>query len=237
MFSGSFLEKNPLLPTLDLLASRLVERALPIRFRLADSLSDLEQVFRLRYQVVVEKGWAKPENFPDGMEQDAYDERAVHILALDDGRLIGTSRLVLPQPGSRLPTEEAFDLVFEPKGDVADIGRVCVAAGYRGHNYSIFSALLGRTWIEMRHRGCRRALAAVAPSTARMYRSWGLKLKVLGTPCTHWGKERYPALIPPVESAEAMLALLQSDPLPWGTKGDRRILNGPRGRGVREWGL
>ena len=66
MFSGSFHGKDSQFATIDLLACRLVMRALPIRFRIANSLSDLEQVFRLRYQVVVEKGWAKPESFPDG---------------------------------------------------------------------------------------------------------------------------------------------------------------------------
>jgi N-acyl-L-homoserine lactone synthetase len=199
MFSGSSLGKDTKLTTLDLLASRLVKRALPVRFRLANSFSDLEQVFRLRYQVVVEKGWAKSESFPDGIERDVYDERAVHILAQDGGKLIGTTRLVFPQPGSRLPTEEAFDLIFEPKEGAADIGRVCVAVGYRGQNWRIFSALLSQTWIEMRNRGCTRALAAITPSTARVYRSWGLKLKVLGSPSNQWGKERYPALISPVD--------------------------------------
>ncbi len=199
MFSGSSLGRDTKLTTLDLLASRLVERALPVRFRLATSSFDLEQVFRLRYQVVVEKGWAKAENFPEDTERDAYDERAVHILALDDGKLVGTIRLVFPQPGSRLPTEEAFDLVFEPKEGVADIGRVCVAPSYRGQNWRILSALLGQTWIEMHNRGCTCALAAITPSTARVYMSWGLKLKVLGSPSNQWGKERYPALISPVE--------------------------------------
>jgi len=198
-FVDRFLTRASKLTTLDLLTSAVVKRALPVRFRLANSFFDLEQVFRLRYQVVVEKGWAKAENFPEDTERDAYDERAAHILALDDGKLIGTSRLVFPQPGSRLPTEEAFDLVFEPKGEVADIGRVCVAPSYRGQNWRIFSALVSQTWIEMRNRGCTCALAAITPSTARVYTSWGLKLKVLGSPSNQWGKERYPALISPIE--------------------------------------
>ena len=198
------------MPGMDLVASRLVERALPVRFRLAHSFADLGRVFRLRYQVVVEKGWGKPEDFPDGIERDAYDERAVHILALDDGKLIGTSRLVFPAPGRRLPTEEAFGLMSDLCDGVADVGRVCVAAGYREEKHRIFSALLGRTWIEMRSRGCARALAAIAPAIARVYTSWGLKLRVLGPPRTHWGKERYPVLISPGESpAPSLNSLLQ----------------------------
>jgi N-acyl-L-homoserine lactone synthetase len=185
--------------TLDLLASNLVKRALPVRFRIANSFSDLEQVFRLRYRVVVEKEWAKPEKVPDGMERDAYDERAVHILALADGKLVGTNRLVFPRPTGRLPTEDAFGLILETKAELVDIGRICVAPGYRGQDYGIFAALLAQTWIEMRKRGRTRAIAAVTPSAARLYRSWGLTLKVLGTPCNHWGKKRYPVLISPVE--------------------------------------
>jgi N-acyl-L-homoserine lactone synthetase len=199
MFLADGLISIPKPTTFDLLASAVVKRALPVRFRLADSVFELEQVFRLRYQIAVEKGWAKAENFPEDTEQDAYDERAVHILALDDGKLIGTSRLVFPQPGSRLPTEEVFDLVFEPKEGVADIGRVCVARGYRGQNWRIFSALLSQTWIEMRKRGCTGALAASTPSLVRIYTSWKLHVKVLGPACNHWGKERYPVLICPIE--------------------------------------
>ena len=195
MLTASLLKTDSELTILDSLASAVVKRVLPVRFRLANSITDLHQVFRLRYQVVVEKGWAKPEKFPDGIEQDAYDERAAHILALDDGKLVGTSRLVFCQPGSRLPTEEAFNLVFEPKEGVADIGRVCVVPSYRGQNWRIFSALLSQTWIEMSNRGCTRALAAIPPSIARVSMSWGLKLKVLGAPCNHWGRERYPVLI------------------------------------------
>ena len=200
MFRGSSVEKDSQLATLDLLASDLIRRALPVRFRLANSFSDLEQVFRLRYHVAVEKRWIKPEDFPDGIERDAYDERAVHILALDDGKVVGTSRLVFPQPGSCLPTEEVFGLISKSCEGVADVGRVCVAPGYRGENYRIFSALLCRTWIEMRNRECSRPLAAIAPSGARLYKSWGLKLEILGTPCNHWGEERYPVLISPAES-------------------------------------
>ena len=200
MLTASLLKTDSELAIVDLLASAVVKRALPVRFRLANSISDVHQVFRLRYQVVVEKGWAKPEKFPDGIERDAYDDRAAHILAVDSGELVGTSRLVFPQPGSRLPTEEAFDVICESKMGVADIGRVCVAPGYRGENLRLFSALLGQTWIEMRNRGCTRVLAAIKPSVARVYRSWGLKLKVLGTACNHWGEERYPVLISPVES-------------------------------------
>ena len=200
MLTASLLKTDSELAILDLLASAVVKRALPVRFRLANSISDVHQVFRLRYQVVVEKGWAKPEKFPDGIERDAYDDRAVHILAVDSGELVGTSRLVFPQPGSRLPTEEAFDVICESKRGVADIGRICVAPGYRGENLRLFSALLGQTWIEMRNRGCTRVLAAIKPSVARVYRSWGLNLKVLGTAYTHWGEERYPVLISPVES-------------------------------------
>lgn len=199
MLTASLLKTDSELTILDSLASAVVQRALPVRFRLANSISDLHQVFRLRYQVVIEKGWAKPEKFPDGIERDVYDDRAAHILAVENGELVGTSRLVFPQPGSRLPTEEAFGLVFEPKEEVADIGRVCVVPSYRGQNWRIFSALLSRTWIEMRNRRCTRALAAITPSLARVYRSWGLKLKVLGSPSNYWGEERYPVLICPVE--------------------------------------
>jgi len=46
-------------------------------------------------------------------EVDGRDADALHLLALDDGRPVGTARLL-------------------PKGEIGKIGRVCVLPGHRG---------------------------------------------------------------------------------------------------------
>src|SRR3990170_2028423 len=50
----------------DALAAQLIARAAPLMFSVAQSPAEREAVYRLRYSIVVEKGWARPEDFPDG---------------------------------------------------------------------------------------------------------------------------------------------------------------------------
>lgn len=60
-----------------------------------------EEVFRLRYQVyVLETGFEQAEDFPDGLEQDAYDCRADHHLIRHrrTGLYAATARMILPLP-------------------------------------------------------------------------------------------------------------------------------------------
>ena len=48
---------------------------------LADTPALRDTVFRLRYQIYcMETGFERPEDFPDGLEKDAFDGRAVHSL-------------------------------------------------------------------------------------------------------------------------------------------------------------
>lgn len=168
------LETPAALAQADALAAKLIERAKPVRFAVAQSPEDLEAIYRLRCRIVIEREWAKPEDVPDGLERDAYDARALHVAAWDGNVLAGTSRLVLPLPGHPLPTEEAIGLDIVARGGVADVGRVCVAPGYRHASHRVLWGLLGRTWIEMRRRCLAYACCILSPAAARMYQSWGL---------------------------------------------------------------
>ncbi|MEO6738722.1 MAG: GNAT family N-acyltransferase, partial [Chthoniobacteraceae bacterium] len=77
-------------------------------------------MFRLRCAVVLEQKWGRAEDFPAGLERDAFDERAIQVVAWDGGEIVGTTRLVAPEPGYLLPTELAFDLEIASRGRVID---------------------------------------------------------------------------------------------------------------------
>ena len=67
----------------------------------ADTDALREEVFRLRYQVyVVETGFERAEDFPDGLERDAYDSRSDHHLLRHrrTGLYAATARMILPSP-------------------------------------------------------------------------------------------------------------------------------------------
>jgi len=184
----------------DLLARRIVAEAAPLRFAVAQSSAELEAAFRLRYRVVIAAGWAQPEELADGLERDAYDDGAIHILAWDGEAMVGTTRLVLPTDQHPLPTEEAFDLAIEPRGGVADVGRICHAPGHREGHWRVWHGLLAQAWLELRARGLSQICAAMKASVLRAHRSLGLEGTILGAARPYWGEERYPVLIQPARA-------------------------------------
>ena len=114
--------------------------------------SERRLAYALRGRTVVERGWLRPDELDDGLERDAYDERALHVLGLDDDEIVCTGRVVLP-PG--LPTEDDCDLVVEPRGEVVDVGRMCVAASHQSREHAVFVGLMCALYAQMRRTATR----------------------------------------------------------------------------------
>jgi N-acyl-L-homoserine lactone synthetase len=195
-----------LLAWLDRVARQLLEQAAPVRFGLARSPAEREAVFRLRFETVVEQGWASPAVLPDGLERDGFDDRAVHVAGWHEQTLAATARLVFPEPHRPLPTEQEFGLRIEPAQAVVDVGRGIVAPAYRSREHRVFAALLARCWLEVRARGLHHLCGTASPLRLERYRQLGLPLRVLGPARPFWGEERYPLFLDGVEFAETALA-------------------------------
>jgi N-acyl-L-homoserine lactone synthetase len=201
------------LQAVDVAAARFLKTIAPIRFGVAESDEERLAAFRLRYQAVVEHGWLRADELPAGLERDAYDAAAVHIVGWDGAVPAATSRLIRPRTGTPLPTEEAFGMTIEPCGQVVDAGRFVVARAYSSLEHHLLMALLARSWLEVRALGYMRVCAAFASlAMLRVYRALGLKMTVLGPPHYYWGMERYPILFDTVASAPDLLARWQVDP-------------------------
>jgi hypothetical protein len=195
----------------DALADRLVAGASPVHFGVARSPAALEAVYRLRAEVVLERGWGGAHDLPGPLEQDGDDARAVHVVAWDGAVVVGTTRLVLPAAGRLLPTEEAFAVRLDARAPTVDVGRLCLRPPYRhAYRHAVLWGLLARTWQEMRARGFARACSAASAPVIRMYRGWGLEVDVLGAARRHWGEDRYPVLIRP--RSEALAATVAGAP-------------------------
>jgi N-acyl-L-homoserine lactone synthetase len=165
-----------------------------VEFRTARSASEREAVFRLRHRVAVESEWITPETIPDGLERDHFDDVAIHIAGWDGESLAATVRLVLPAPGERLPTEEAFDILIHGRDSVADWGRIAVAPEYRDEKHRVFWGLMFAAWLEGRLRGYHRVAGISSQGMIDRYREAGMTITVLGEPKWHWGELRYPML-------------------------------------------
>jgi hypothetical protein len=177
---------------LDRLAPRLLAGAEPVRVAVASDDEDLRALQRLRYRQVRE--WiAAPE--PDG---DTHDDDALHIAAWDGAALAGGMRLVLPAPGRLLPVEEAFGLEVEPRGAVAEAGRLVIAPEHRGDPaHRIWGALFARAWLELRARGLSVLAGSASPRMVERLTALGLPFVILGPAREHWGELRHPVRLDP----------------------------------------
>jgi putative hemolysin len=186
---------------LDRLSERLLADAPALRVAVAATDVEREATYRLRYEHVIGAGWAGPEALAGGLERDGHDATALHIGAWDGDALAGTLRLVLPAPDRRLPVEAAFDLDIEPKGAVAEAGRLVVAAAYRGDPaHRIWGALFARAWLSLRGHGLAvLAGAASAPMIERL-RALGLPFEILAPARPHWGEDRHAVRLDPARS-------------------------------------
>ncbi len=97
----------------------------------------LKAICRLRYQVYVnEWGFERPDDHPDGLEQDEYDQDSIHFCAIPkhSDEVIGAARIIL---GSErpLPIERHFDINQYPPcvrcEQVAEISRLAVSKEFR----------------------------------------------------------------------------------------------------------
>jgi N-acyl-L-homoserine lactone synthetase len=189
----------------DTIAAQFLTWAAPIRFSVARSAAEREAAFRLRYEVVIEHGWASPEALPDRVEQDVYDAQGIHLLGWDEDKLVATTRLVFPVSGQLLPTEVEFGLHVEPQGRVVDGGRVIVARGYSDRQHRVFAGLLGYTWFEIKTRGFYYLCGAAVPAMVRLCRSIGYRITLLGPARQYWGESRYPIRFDVLESIPTLL--------------------------------
>lgn len=97
----------------------------------------LNDIYRLRYQVYVnEWGFERPQDHPEGLEFDEFDDHSVHIYARSDAvdQVIGSVRMVLDSPLG-FPLERHFDISDLPGGNdrkaIAEISRLAISKDYR----------------------------------------------------------------------------------------------------------
>jgi hypothetical protein len=187
---------------LDALVSRMLSRS-PFGYRLAADDSEREIAYRLRAEAVLDRGWCTPDDLPGGLERDGYDDRAIQVIGWDGQVPMSTGRVVLP-PG--LPTEEACGLVVEPRGDVVDVGRMCVAPGYQSLEHAAFIGLMCRLYQVMRENGFGVACGMMSAQARSLVGLLGLRLEVLGPPRTHWNEPRAPVRFSLMSAAKLLAA-------------------------------
>ncbi len=202
-------DQNESIARLDTVAAALVARARPTIYRITNDRADVEAAQRLRGRAVLEQGWARPDELPDGREVDVDDDRAAHILAILDTEPIGTCRLFYPEPGRVLPMEQAPGVTRLPKVCV-ELGRMVVIHAVERERRSVLAGLIGAAWLELRARGHARVCGTASTPMLRLYRRLGFVLHIVGPPVTTFGEERYPILFEPNPETAAVAAARNS---------------------------
>lgn len=87
---------------------------------------------------------------------------AVQIAGWDGPRLAATARVVYPSPDRPLPTETAFGVTVEPRGQVVDAGRLIVAPEHRDGQHRVLGGLAACIWVAMASCGFQWAAVAIS---------------------------------------------------------------------------
>ncbi len=97
----------------------------------------LEAVYRLRYQVYVEEwGFESPDDHPEGLEKDVFDQHSIHLYACSaaEDNIIGTARIIMGSDRP-FPIEQHFDLndsaINAPRNKIAEISRLAISKEFR----------------------------------------------------------------------------------------------------------
>ncbi len=113
---------------------------------LADTDELRKEVFRLRYDVYCkELGWEDPQNFPDRLEKDIYDDASRHCLLKHNrsGEYAGTVRMVMSHDSDLDPliplVTHCGDRLFDgplrpdrlPSGSYGEISRLALRSEFR----------------------------------------------------------------------------------------------------------
>ena len=192
---------------LDALITRMLARS-PFDYRVAADDSEREIAYRLRGGAVLDRGWCTADDLPGGMERDRYDDHAIQVIGWDGDVAMSTGRVVLP-PG--LPTEEACGLVVEPRGEVVDVGRMCVAHTHQSLEHAALIGLMCRLYLAMREQGFAVACGMMSVPARAMMGLFGLRLEILGPERMYWNESRAPVRFS-LMSAARLLASAQGQP-------------------------
>ncbi|HXV82647.1 MAG TPA: GNAT family N-acetyltransferase [Candidatus Binatia bacterium] len=120
-----------------------------LRVKQIDSKKEREKALAIRKRVFVGE-----QGVPEEIEIDRDDERAIHVLALDSGKAVGTARVVMHHRSAK-------------------IGRMAVLRRYRGRG--IGTTLLRRAIATARRRGAQKIYLHAQVPVIGFYETMGFR--------------------------------------------------------------
>ena len=173
-----------------------------------------EKAYRLRYQVYCrELGFLPPENYPNGCEQDQFDDRSWHFCTLEaDGSLAATVRLVPRSSAGGWPMDSYCPELGAQaaRHRAGEISRLVLAARYRRcgserkahHRPEVLLGLYRAMYQEAKRQGLTHLYAVMEEPLARLLRRLHFPFRPVGPEIDYFG---------PVRPYVADLARLERD--------------------------
>lgn len=162
-----------------------------------------QAMFRLRFDTYcTQLGWIDPSQCPERQESDEYDSRSLHFIALEEGQVVGTIRLIR-QGSSPLPIETAFstpqieDLEVESlKGVVmGEVSRLIVSSNNGCPRHALSLGLIQALFRRSLQEGVTHWLQAVDTKSHRVIRSMGFRLRQFAPTLHFLGSESVPSTL------------------------------------------
>lgn len=113
-------------------------------FKAASSATERLGALRLRSFVYVEEGFVDPRDLDGQLLEDAFDAHSIMLVGCDlDGRVVGTTRYVLPGPMG-LPVERLFSIdgVLPPRDCLGEFSRLAIDSEHRGGSRTVMLGLI-----------------------------------------------------------------------------------------------
>lgn len=155
----------------------------------------VEEMFRLRREVFVERGYLPAT--VGRLDIDEWDGHSHHFVAMRDGNLVGTVRLVLESPLG-LPIELGFRFAkpFDGAdgGRVVEVSRLVVAPGL-DLKHRVMLGLLRETFRFCWNHGLTCWYLAADEGVYRILVELGFPLTRLGPPEDYMGSRTVPAYV------------------------------------------
>jgi N-acyl-L-homoserine lactone synthetase len=145
--------------------------------RIARSRAELIAAARLRNAESGESG----EHEVVDLELDEYDARATHVLAVEDGRLAATIRLLPVDAGDELPLDGAFGLTREGDRRVAELSRPSVRADRQGDS-AVVMGLLRAAYDEALAAGVDEIYLVADQPLLTLLRGHGFRFRAVAGP-------------------------------------------------------
>ncbi len=157
---------------------------------------ELKACYAMRYKVYCEqKRWLPAHRYPDGLEMDEYDDKATHIIAMDeDFNIVGSVRLL---PGNNYDKLPYRNHPIMKKMDVhinneVEFSRFIITA--RKNRYEVTNGILRTVYQTCKNNDWINWVSLIEHSLIRFMERFNWYLKPLCSPAKYYGGITVPTI-------------------------------------------